>query len=111
METAPVAEIKPNIKEAFVLETVKVSIVLVLIIGSLLYLNNLVGLDIFIDTLRDFGVEISSSLLLTWFIIIVVVGTALLLIVTYSNLGKITYTLYPDKLVFNKSFLNLFNHQ
>jgi len=101
----PISEIKPSIKKAFISNILFVSVIVVLIIGTLIYLNSIVGLDIFIDTFREVGIEISSASLLFWFIVIILFVTGLLLILNYVNLGKVSYILYPDKLVYTKSSL------
>ena len=103
MEDAPIAEIRPNVKKAFISNIFFVSLIVALIIGTLIYLNSLVGLSIFLDTFKDFGIIISPSVLLFWFIMIIIVFTALLLIMDYINLGKITYTLYPDRINYGRS--------
>ena len=101
----PVAEIKPSVGKAFTSNMIYVSVVVILIIGTLIYLNNIVGLGVFIDTFREFGVEISTARLLGWFIFVILFFTVLLLILDYVNLGKVRYVFYPNKLVYNKSFL------
>ncbi len=101
---APIAKIKPDIKKAFIYNILLVAVVVVLIIGTLIYLNIIVGLDIFIDTFEQIGITISTTSFISWSIFLVLLFTALLLILNYVNLGKLTYTLYPDKILYSKSF-------
>ncbi|MBU0628679.1 MAG: hypothetical protein KKC75_05785 [Nanoarchaeota archaeon] len=102
---AALAEIRPNVKKAFISNLVFVGITVTLIIGIVLYLNSIVGLDVFLDTFREFGIEVSASSIIRWFIFFVILFTVLLLIKNYASLGKVAYTLYPDKLVYSKSLL------
>ena len=101
---SPIAQVKPNINKAFVYNILLVSGVVALIIGILLYLNSVVGTDIFIDTFKEVGITISPAKLLVRFIFLIVFITALLLILNYVSLGKLTYTLYPDKIIYGRSF-------
>ncbi len=101
---APIAAIKPNIKKALISNIIFVLGIVILIIGSLIYLNIIVGLDIFLDTFKGLGINISSSYLIFWFVFFVLFFTSLLLLLNYANLGKIEYTLYPNKIVYTKSF-------
>lgn len=101
---APIAEIKPNIKKAFLSNILLVFVIVALIIGTLIYLNSVVGLDIFLDSFKEIGVVISPSSLLFWFISLILFFTILSLILNYIALGKITYTFYPDKMVYGRSF-------
>ena len=101
---APIAEIKPDIKKAFISNIFRVAVIIALIIGTLIYLNVIVGLDVFLDTFALFGINISTSTVVFWFILITILATTILLILNYVNLGKLTYTLYPDKLTYGKSF-------
>lgn len=101
---APLAEIKPNIKKAFISNILVVCGIVALIIVLLVYINNIVGLSIFLDVLRLFGIVISPLVVLAYSIFFVLFFTALLLILNYVTLGKISYTLYPDKVVYSKSF-------
>jgi len=100
---APLAEIKPNIKKAFILNILIIGAVVILIIALLIYLNIIVGLDIFLDVFNEFGYNVSSASLLSYSIFFILFLTTLLLISNYVILGKISYTLYPDKIVYNKS--------
>ena len=102
---APIAEIKPNVKKAFLSNLVLVGIILIFIIMIAIYLNSIVGLGIFIDTFRELGIEISASSVIGWFIFLAVFFTALLMIMNYISLGKVTYTLYPDRMTYSKSLL------
>jgi len=101
---AAVLEIRPNIKKAFISNILMVSVIVALIIGTMIFLNNVVGLGVFLEVFSQFGVEVSTSSVLMWFIILVFLFTALLLFLNYASLGKVRYTLYPDKLVYSKSF-------
>ena len=100
---APIAEIKPNIKKAFTLNLLIVGAIVILIIALLIYLNSVVGLDIFLDAFKEIGINISTASLLAYSIFIILFLTALLLISNYVTLGKVSYTLYPDKIFYNKS--------
>lgn len=104
---APIAEIRPDIKKAFISNIFHVLVVVVLIVGTLIYLNSIVGLDVFLDTFALFGINISTSAVVFWFILLTLLFTTILLILNYVNLGKLTYTLYPDKLEYGKSFFIL----
>jgi len=101
---SPIAEIKPNIKKAFLSNILFVSLIVAAVIATLVYLNNVVGLDVFIITFKEIGITISPSKLLAWFIIFILFITALLLILNYIVLAKISYTLYPDKILYGRSF-------
>lgn len=101
---APVAEIKPDIKKAFLYNILRVAGVVALVVGTLIYLNIVVGLDLFLDSFAQMGITISTTSFISWFIFLIIFSTAILLILNYVNLGKLTYTLYPDKIVYNQSF-------
>lgn len=107
---APIAEIKPNIKKAFELNLLLVGAIVTLIIAILIYLHIIVGLDIFLDTFGMLGIKISPLILLGQSIFFIIFITTLLLIINYITLGKITYTLYPDKLVYSQSFFVMHIH-
>lgn len=107
---APIAEIKPNIKKAFELNLLIVGAIVALIIAILIYLHIIVGLDIFLDTFGMLGIKISPLTLLGQSIFLIIFITTLLLILNYITLGKITYTLYPDKLVYSQSFFVVHIH-
>lgn len=100
---APIAEIKPDIKKAFLLNIMVVAGIVALIIASLIYLNSIVGLGIFLDTFREFGIVISAYSLLAYSIITIVLVTILILILNYVTLGKMSYTLYPDRVSCSQS--------
>ena len=101
---APIAEIKPSIKKAFISNIVIVLVIVTLIIGFMVYLNTIVGLDVFLVTFRDIGFNISPASLVGWFIFLVLFFTSLLLFLNYVALAKVSYTLYPDKIAYSKSF-------
>lgn len=101
---APIAEIKPNIKKAFILNIMFVGAIVFLIISSLVYIHSIVGLKVFIDAFKELGYNISPSSLLAYSIILTLFVTAILLILDYVALGKISYTIYPDKMVYSKNF-------
>ncbi|MBW2974968.1 hypothetical protein KY366_04590 [Candidatus Woesearchaeota archaeon] len=103
MEEAAVSEIKPNIKKAFILNILVVSGIVVMVIALLIYLNSIVGLDVFMEAFKELGLEVSASLLLAYSIFLILFVTALLLILNYIVLGKSSYTLYRDKMVYTKS--------
>lgn len=100
----PIAEIKPNIKKAFILNILIVGIVVILIIALLIYINSIVGLGIFLDLFREFEIIISPAILLAYSIFIILFFTVVSLVLNYVTLGKISYTLYPNKMVYSKSF-------
>jgi len=100
---APIAEIKPNIKKAFILNILIVGGGVILIIALLIYLNSIVGLDIFLDTFAELGIFISPTAVLFYFIGFILFITAFLLILNYVALGKTGYTIYPDKIVYSRS--------
>ncbi len=100
---APVAEIKPNIKKAFISDIIVILVILVLIVGTLIYLNNVVGLGVFLDTFKEFGIEISTGALLGWSIFLLLFITTIILILDYVALGKSSYMLYLGKLVCTKN--------
>ena len=102
---AAVANIKPNIKKAFILNIMIVSFILVLIISLLIYLHSIVGLGVFLTTFREIGIDISPPVLLVYSIFLIIFFTALFLILNYLTLAKISYTLYPDKIVYSRSLL------
>lgn len=102
---APIAEIKPNIKKAFIANLLFVFSIVALVISTLIYLNAVVGLNVFIESFKEIGIIISPSSLLFWFIVLILFFTALLLILNYISLGKISYTIYPDKINYSRSFL------
>jgi len=104
---APIAKIKPNIKKAFIFNIIIVGGIVLLIIVLLIILHRLVGLDLFLDVFNQLGFEISTTSLLFYSIFAVIFVTGLLLILNYVALGKISYTLYPDKIVYSKSFFIL----
>jgi hypothetical protein len=99
-----IAEIKPNINKAFLLNLLIVLAIVAGIIGLLVFLNMEVGLDLFVDTFQMVGIEINPQSLLWEAIGTILVVTSLLLIMNYVSLGKVTYTLYPDRIVYSKSF-------
>lgn len=101
---AAIAEIKPNITKAFISNLISVGVIVVLIIGVLVFLNEVVGLEIFLEAFGELGVTISAASLLYWSISLILFFTLLLLILNYINLGKVSYTLYPDKIVYSKIF-------
>lgn len=100
---SPIAEIKPNIKKAFISDIGVIAVVVALIAGTLIYLNNVVGLGVFLDTFKEFGIEISTAALLGWGIFLLLFITTIILILDYVALGKSSYVLYPDKLVYSKN--------
>lgn len=101
---APLAEIKPNIKKAFIRNILIVGGIVFLVIIVLLCLNSVVGLSIFLDVIGVLGIVISPLAVLAYFIFFVLFFTALSLILNYVTLGKIGYTLYQDKMVYSESF-------
>jgi len=107
---APVAEIKPSIKKAFILNIMIISGVVLLIIVLLIILESLVGLDLFLDVFKEMGLNVSVTSLLLYSIFITIFITVLLLIMNYVSLGKVRYTLYPDKIVYSKSLFILQIH-
>ena len=102
---AALAEIKPNVKKAFISNVILIAIVVITIIVGIIYLNSIVGLGVFLDTLSEIGINISASSFIGGFISTILFLTVLLLILDYVSLGKLTYTLYPDKIVYSKSLL------
>lgn len=100
---APIAEIQTNIKKAFISDIGVISLVVALIVGTLIYLNSVVGLGVFLDTFREFGIEISAAAVLGWSIFLLLFITTIILILDYVSLGKSRYLLYPDKLVYTKN--------
>ena len=103
-EEAPIAEIRPNIKKAFTYNILLVGGIVTALIITLVYLNNAVGLDVFVDTFREIGIQFSPISWLSRLIFIIIFFTALLLILNYVALSKTSYVLYPSKMVYNKSF-------
>ena len=100
---APIAEIKTNIKKAFISDIGVITLVVVLIVGTLIYLNSVVDLGVFLDTLEEFGIEISASTILGWSIFLLSFTTIIILILDYVALGKCSYILYPDKIVYTRN--------
>ena len=100
---APVAEIKPNIKKAFVSDIILVLLIVSFIIATLAYLNNIVGLKVFINAFKEFGVVIPLSSIIYWSMLFVLFITSLFLIMDYVSLGKVSYTFYPDKILYAKN--------
>ncbi len=101
---APLAEIKPNIKKAFISNLLIVIGIVILIICLLLYLNNIVGLNVFLDVLKQFDISISPITLLIWSIVIILLFIGLLLILNYVILSKHVYSIYSDKIVYSRNF-------
>ncbi len=104
---AAAAEIKPNIKKAFVLNILVIGGIVALVIASSIYIHTIVGLGIFLDAFRELGIIISPTRMLSSFIGFVFFLTGILLILNYVALGKITYTLYPDKLEYSRNLFIL----
>lgn len=100
---AAIAEIKPNIKKAFILNIMIIGVAVILIIAMLIFLNSVVGLDVFLDSFKELGINISTAVLLSYSIFSILFITGLLLILNYVTLGKIRYTLYQDKITYSKS--------
>jgi len=100
---APVAEIRPNVNKAFILNILFVLGIVVGIIVLLAYINSLVGLGVFLDILKEFGVDFSPMALLGYGIGSILLFTGLLLILNYLSLNKAYYTLYRDKIVYSRS--------
>ncbi len=100
---APVAEIKPDIKKAFISDISVIVLVAGSIIFALIYLNSIVGLGMFIDTLKELGIRISGAALIGGSIFLLFFITAIILIMDYVALGKSGYILYPDKLLYTKN--------
>ncbi len=101
---SPLAEIKPNIKKAFLSNILFVSMIVAFLIGTLIYLNNIVGLDIFVTSFKEIGITLSPTKLLTWSILLILFFTGLTLFLNYIVLANLTYTLYPDRMVFARTF-------
>ncbi len=111
MET-PLAEIKPNIKKAFIFNLLIVGGVVFLIICLLIYLNNIVGLNVFFDVLKQLDVRISPFAVITWSIFLILLFTGFLLILNYVMLSKNVYTIYSDKIVYSRNlFIMQLNEQ
>lgn len=66
----------------------------------LLYMHYLVGLDLFTDLLADAGIIIKTSTVLLGAIAIIVLAAAAMLLMTYSKLGKVSYTFLADRVSF-----------
>ncbi len=99
----PLAEIRPSVKKAFISNILFISGIVILIIAILLYLNAIVGLDIFLDSFKEIGVIISPQKLLMYSIFAIVSITVLMLLLNYVTLSKVYYTLYQDKIKYSKS--------
>ncbi|MEA2036902.1 MAG: hypothetical protein U9O94_05300 [Nanoarchaeota archaeon] len=107
MEEAPIAEIKPNVRNAFLSNFIVIAVIVALIILTLFYLNNVVGLDILVDTLEQFGIHITKAALLGGTIVLIIIGTAILMVMDYVAIGKSRYTLYKDRMVYSKNMFIL----
>lgn len=101
----PVSRIKPNITKAFIANLIFVAAIVILLISLIIYLNNLVGIDIFFDTFKEFGINITKTSVLFGMIGLVLLFTTLLLILNYVSLAKVTYTFYPDRIEYTRNFL------
>ena len=106
----PLSVIKPNIRKAFELNLLAIAGIIILAVLLLVFLNIMVGLDIFVDTFAMLGVRISVGAILANLTFLVFLTVGLLLTLNYIALGKITYTLHNDRIVYSQTFFIIHIH-
>ena len=91
--------IKPNVSKIFLKNLIGISGVLLLVIVILWIVNLQVGLGVFLDVLKVFGLAIDPSSVLYYSIMFALGVSCLLLIGNYLANAKLRYEFYQNKLV------------
>ncbi|MGV8141955.1 MAG: hypothetical protein ACP5NW_05940 [Candidatus Woesearchaeota archaeon] len=90
--------IKPNIHKVFVKNLITVSGIAALIILLLVYMDKIVGLDVFLMPFESLGITVQGENILMVSILIFLGLTVGILAVNYLNIINLKYELYDDHL-------------
>jgi membrane protein YdbS with pleckstrin-like domain len=101
--TALLKTVRPNIHKVFVRDLIYISSIAAVIVLLLIYLDKVVGLDVFVTSFDAIGIDIQSSSV-KLIIIFVFIGAAFIyLMVNYLRVMNLRYEFYSDHIKFYES--------
>ncbi len=99
---APLMEIRPDVKKAFLGNVKTIAIVSLLVVFSYVFLDRMFGMRLFLDIFAEFGIKVSIGQFWLWFFIFLGLAMALSGLANYVALHHQAFTIYSDKIVVQK---------
>jgi hypothetical protein len=101
--SAVLKTVRPNNHKVFVRNIISVSGIAAIIILVLIYLDKMVGLDVFMMPLEMLGITINQSSILTISIFVFLGASIIFLVLNYLNINNLRYEFYDDRIVLYES--------
>ncbi|MBI2140257.1 PH domain-containing protein [Candidatus Woesearchaeota archaeon] len=98
-----VLELRPDIRKTFVSFGIILGIIIIGLTGMLLFLNSIVGLQVFLDVFSEFGIPVSGLSLVFWMYGVIAGSGGLIVLFDYMMLKHERYDFYTDRLIFTKA--------
>jgi len=104
---APLMEIRPNVKKAFLGSLKVIFIVALLVVFAYVFLDQMFGFKLFLDIFAEFGIQVTIGQFWFWFMVFLLFAVLLAALGNYASLHRQVYTIFSDKVVVQKAgFLN-----
>jgi hypothetical protein len=95
--------VKPNLKKVYLFTLLKVCGLLAALIAVVLYLHIIVGLGVFAEIFKDFG--ISPWRFVLFIVVMVLAATLVMFLLSYLGFAKVDYIFYNDRFTVYQNIL------